>query len=272
MNTRKINLLNKQGSKQFNILNMKPFVKLTKKQYRSSSRLNYIYGLEYKKRLHRQNLINNLTYNNFGANISYFQNWKQKSMNNKYHLNSYNSIVPFSSTTKYSAFMNNSNLWAIQKQTTALRVFPQSSSFWLHSSDKLESIFTKMLSKNSMTIMNRKNKLWTAGFVKVRKLRLYYTKQLQNTNKLLYWLGRPSSKNLRKILNNICMNNNSNILTWSVIKFIDSLWSNILVKTNFVYNSSASCSLVKQRKARFNGFTINRMYSFSKPGDIIYKS
>ena len=60
-------------------------------------------------------------------------------------------------------------------------------------------------------------------------------------------------------------------MTWSIIKFLDSLWSNIIIKTNFVFNSSASPTLIKQKKGRYNGFIIHNIYSFCEPGDIVYK-
>lgn len=275
MNAKKINLLNKQGSKQFLTLNMKPFVKLTKKQHRSSARHNYLYGLEYKKRLYKQNLINNLTFNHFKPNIEYLKKFKP----NQYYLSPYNNIVPLSSITKYSAFLNNSNLWSIQKQTTALKVFPQSSISWLYSSDKLMSSSLSTLNEDKIEFIskkidinvNKKNKLWTAGFVRVRKLRQYYSKQLQSTNKLLYWMGYPSFKELKKIMNKIYIYNNSTSNVWSIITFLDSLWPNILIKSDFVYNSSASSNLIKQKKCRYNGLILKKTYSFCNPGDIIYK-
>ena len=267
MNQKKVNILNKQGSKQFNILNMKPFIKLSKKQHKLSSRLNYVYGLEYKKRLYRQNLVNNLAYNSFKKN-------ETKLFANKcnfFHIN--NNIIPFCSITKYSAFLNNSNVWPIQKQTTALKVYPQSSTFWSYSLDKLDLISTDTVNQSLTTPINnnKKNKRWTAGFVRVRKLRQYYSKQLQNRNKLLYWLGYPSFGNLRKILNKIYRHNHSKFITWSIIKFLDSLWSNVIVKTNFVFNSSASPNIIKQKKGRYNGFIMHRAYGFCQPGDIVYK-
>ena len=208
-------------------------------------------------------------------NISYFKNYKTKLFNNKNSPYTNYDIVPFSSITKYSAFLSNSNLWPIQKQTTALKVYPQSSTFWSYSLNKLDLISTDTVNQSLTTPINnnnnKKNKRWTAGFVRVRKLRQYYSKQLQNRNKLLYWLGYPSFGNLRKILNKIYRHNHSKFITWSIIKFLDSLWSNVIVKTNFVFNSSASPNIIKQKKGRYNGFIMHRAYGFCQPGDIVYK-
>lgn len=297
MMSKKMSLLNKQGSKQFAISNMKPFVKLTKKQYRLSSRLNYIYALEFKKKLYRQNIYNNLLHNSFKKNYQYFQDYNQpRNLKiNPYYNHTYHNIVPFSSISKYNAFLTSSNLWAIQKQTTALKVVPLSSSFWLYSLNKLDSIlasvFLKEITPNVSTSrivgkaftysdftkrvalkVNRKNKLWTAGFVRVRKLRQYHARQLQNTNKLLYWLGYPSLRSVKKIINKIHTHHNFHFMTWSLIRFLDSLWFNTLVKTNFVYNASASSSFIKRKKGRYNGFVIKNMNTFCQSGDLIYKT
>jgi ribosomal protein S4 len=121
-----------------------------------------------------------------------------------------------------------------------------------------------------MSNINKKNKLWTAGFVKIRKLRQYYGKQLQSTNKLLYWLGDPSYRQLRKALNKIYTHAYSNIMPWSIIQFLDSLWTNLQIKANFVYYSSASPNVLKQKKMRYNGLIIQRPYGFCEAGDLIY--
>jgi hypothetical protein len=263
---KKISLLNKQGSKQFNILNMKPCVKLTKKQHKQSSRLNYVYGLEFQKKLYRQNLIRLQNYNSFDSNIQCFKNGK----NLFSRVTCVEKEYAFSSITSYSSFLNNSSLWPIQKQTTALKVFPQSSLFWLYSLYQLDSVFTRSPDQDSMSNINKKNKLWTAGFVKIRKLRQYYGKQLQSTNKLLYWLGDPSYRQLRKALNKIYTHAYSNIMPWSIIQFLDSLWTNLQIKANFVYYSSASPNVLKQKKMRYNGLIIQRPYGFCEAGDLIY--
>ena len=271
MNHKNIPLLNRQGSKRFNVCNMRPFVKLTKKQYKSSSRLNYVYALEYKKKLYRQNLINNLLYNSFQKNKLYFDQLYKKQNNHmkKPYLNLEN-MKPFLHLNRYCAFLNGSSLWAIQKQTTALKVFPQSSLFWAHALDHLDSNFRKV-SINKENI-NRKHKLWTAGFVRIRKLRLYYTRQLQSTQKILYWLGDPSLRKLKHIVNQIDNHNaRPNSMVWSIICFLDSLQSNILIKSNFVYNSSASPNVIKQKAINLNGFLLHNAYSFSKPANILYK-
>ena len=272
--SRNISLLHKQGSKNYNIHNLKPYVKLTKKQYKNTSRNNYIYALEYRKKLYRQNIINNIVYKSFMQNKYYLKNLYNKNVykKDKYYFNSYYQIT-FSSIARYTTFLSSFSLWAIQKQTTALKVFPQSSALWLSSLNKLESELSKpfltILDKNT----NRKTKLWTAGFVRIRKLRQYYTRQLQNTEKLLYWYNYSSYNKIQKIINKIYSNNKgTKHIIWKIVCCLDSIWSNVLLKSNFVYNTSASFSRFKQNEIIRNGFVAKKPISFSKPGDLFRKN
>jgi hypothetical protein len=271
---RNISLLHKQGSKHYNIRNLKPYVKLTKKQYKNTSRTNYIYALEYRKKIYRQNILNNLVYKSFIQNKFYLQKLYKKTVykKDKYYFNRYYGIA-FSSIPKYNTFLNGFSLWAIQKQTTALKVFPQSSALWLSSLHKLESDlsnpFLTVLEKNT----NRKNKLWTAGFVRIRKLRQYYTRQLQSTEKLLYWYNYTSYKKIQKIINKIYNHNKgTNHILWSIICFLDSLWSNMLLKSNFVYSASGSFHSIKQNAILRNGSLNKKPICLSNPGDLFQKN
>jgi hypothetical protein len=271
--SRNLSLLHKQGSKHYNIHNLRPYVKLTKKQYKNSSRNNYIYVLEYRKKLYRQNIINNVIYTSFMQNKFYLKKLYNKNVykKDKYYFNSYYQI-PFSSIARYTTFLNGFSLWAVQKQTTALKVFPQSSALWLSSLNKLESElskpFLKILDKNT----NRKTKLWTAGFVRIRKLRQYYTRQLLSTEKLLYWYNYSSYNKIQKIINKIYSNNKgTKHIIWKIVCCLDSIWSNVLLKSNFVYNTSASFNRFKQSEIIRNGFVVTKPISFSKPGDLFTK-
>ena len=283
--TRHVTLLNKQGSKRYNVYNMRPFVKLTKKQYRSSGRYNYIYAVEYKKKLYRQNVLSNVLYNCFQKDKIYYKNFfKRENIynKNKYHFNR-SHILPFASIAKYSAFLNGSSLWSIQRQTTALQVFPQSSSFWLYSLDMLETNFLRIAPSAELSLtlqgdkknINRKNTLWTAGFVRIRKLRQYYKRQLCSTQKLLYWYSYASYKKINKTIQKIYQYNRGTKthIIWSIISLLDSLWTNIIVKSNFVYTSSASSFKIKQKIISTNGFIIKKgpFRTKGKPGDIFYK-
>lgn len=272
MTNKRLSLLNRQGSKKFNTQNMKPFIKLTKKQYKATTGYNYLYALEYKKRLYRQNLVKNLLKQNFKENSIFFKKLYNKLETNKINFMSSYNMIPLLTITKYNSFLTNSSLWAIQKQTTALKVFPQSSSFWLYSLDQIQLHSVNNQENEIEQNINRKNKLWTAGFVRVRKLRQYYTRQLQNTQKLLYWLGFPTFKKLNSLTNRI-FNHNRRLdsMVWSMIQFLDTLWPNIIIKSNFIYNSSAGPSLIKQKKICVNGFFTKNTYTFSRPADIFYK-
>jgi hypothetical protein len=266
-------LLHKQGSKHYNIHNLRPYVKLTKKQYKNTSRNNYIFALEYKKKLYRQNILNNLVYNNFMQNRFAIQTLYNKSIykKDKYYFNNYYEI-PFSSIQKYHSVLNGFSLWAIQKQTTALRVFPQSSALWLSSLNTLETDLSKPLDTICDKNTNRKNKLWTAGFVRVRKLRQYYSRQLQSTEKLLYWYNYASVTKIQKIINKVYTHNKgTNHVIWNIICFLDSLWTNILLKSNFVYNTSASLNSMKQNTIIRNGVFLKNPTTLCKPGDIFQK-
>lgn len=330
---RKNTLLNKQGSKRFNVYNMRPFVKLTKKQYRSTTYPLYVFALEYKKKLYRQNLIHTVLYNSFKHNmcintLDLQSQWKEPRKGLKQACGSFEAFhkksnpilirasqrlraqrlrgfglkgltpVGFRKTSKarlylsstkktpfilkntYSAFLNGYSLWAIQKQTTARKVFSQTSVSWLYSLDYLESSFCEALLAYSniqqikkKAAINRKNKLWTAGFVRIRKLRQYYARQLISTHKILYWYNYPSSRKINMVINTIYNHiiGPEKLLpsVWSIISYLDSLWPNIMVKSNLVYNSSASINYIKSKKTNVNGFILNKPFTISCPGDII---
>lgn len=271
--SRNISLLHKQGSKHYNIHNLRPYVKLTKKQYKNSSRHNYIYALEYRKKLYRQNIINNVVYKSFMQNKFYLEKLYKKNVykKDKYYFNSYYQI-PCSPIPRYTTFLNGFSLWAIQKQTTALKVLPQTSALWLSSLNKLESDLSKPFLTTLEKNTNRKTKLWTAGFVRIRKLRQYYTRQLQSTEKLLYWYNYTSYNKIQKIINKIYSHHKgTNHLIWNIVCHLDSLWSNVLLKSNFVYNTSASFNRFKQNEILRNGFLAKNPIAFSKPGDLFQK-
>ena len=272
-NSKKTSLLHKQGSKYYNINNVTPYVRLTKKQYKNSSRNNYVYALEYKKKLYKQNIINNVMYTNFLQNKFYLKKLYKRNISkkDKYYFNQYYQ-TPFLCIAKYNTFLNGFSLWAIQKQTTALKVFPQSSALWLFSLNKLESDMSKPLLSISDKNINRKNKLWTAGFVRIRKLRQFYSRQLQSTEKLLYWYNYTSYTKMQKIINKVYSHNKGNHqMIWNIICFLDSLWVNIVLKSNFVYNPSASFNKLKKNAIIRNGFINKKPTTFSKPGDFFQK-
>ncbi len=271
MTRKNVSLLHKHGAKRFNIHNMKPFVKLTKKQYKYCTRYNVFYALEYKKRLYRQNLLKSLSMTNVYKNINYFRNlYKIKQLYRKVFISKILAI-PYCDLSKYSSFYSGSNLWAIQKQTTAYKVFPQSRSFWFFSVYQIINENNCPISTEEKNLPQKKPS-WTAGFVKVRKLRQYYARQLQSTKKYLYWYGSPSFRTYKKRCMRIYNHNRKTVSQiWSKIMYLESLWTNILVKSNFVFNSSASSQLIKRKKCAVNGVNTKMVYTFCKPADLFYK-
>jgi hypothetical protein len=264
-------LFYKQNKKYSIMYNMKQSSIITKKTQMMCKRLARVYALEYRRKFHKQNLMYSLLNNPLH---SHFKD-KLSLKLNKHILQKNDHIFLYKNTSKtilskYNAFLHGSSLWALQKQTTARKVFPQTSILW--NSNYIEAL--QHYNNPEFIVDNLKissKKLWAVGFVKIRKLRQYFGNQLHSRKKFMYWLNILNYKQYNKYINLVYTQKIYKPNIWAIPSFTDTLWSNILVKSGFLLNTSSTHNMVKRRKFLKNGTFLNKSYSFIKPGSIFHK-